>query len=128
MKFPTSIECLSNGSVLPQDMNNWRTLYELLHVHAAQRRIEELGLVGGQLVRRMLPRDAQFLPGIHEHLHSLHYVLVDHVLVLAHQFRLKANPVDDSHLLQERRLARLPSTQQQQFHLEDNFKSIVKIN
>lgn len=126
LKFPTSVKCLSNGSILPQDVDDWRPLHKLLSLHGAQRGIEELGLVGGQLVRRVLPLDAQLLARVHQHLHALHDVLVDHMLVLAHQLRLEPHAVDDAHLLQERRLSRLTRSEQQEFYLQGEGKRIIR--
>lgn len=40
------------------------------------------------------------------------------MVVLAHQLRLELDAVNDAHLLEKRRLARLTSAQQKQFHLE----------
>lgn len=52
-------------------------------------------------VPRVLPRNRELVPRVYQHLYPLHYVLIDHVLVLSHQLRFKLHFVYYPHLFQE---------------------------
>ncbi len=66
------------------------------------------------LVLGKLPRYAQLLSRVDEHLHPLHDVLVDDAPKLFHRHRVELEPVDDLHLLEESRLAALARAEEQQ--------------
>lgn len=106
LKLSPAIVRLAHRTIGPQFAQHRRTLPERFRIQRGQ--IAELQqLVGVLLQASVAPLDAQLLAGVHQHLHAAYQVLVDDVLVLAHQLRLEVDAVYDAHLLEEGGLARL---------------------
>lgn len=124
LKLSPAIVGLAHRSVGPQFAQHRRTLAERFRIQRGQvAKLQQL--VGVLLQAGVAPLDAQLLAGVHQHLHAAYQILVDDVLVLAHQFRLEVDTVYDAHLLEEGGLARFAGAQQQHFDLGGANRVIV---